>query len=78
MMSISSSGRVSIKGTNTTDYDGLLISGTYNTAGDSFEFSAAEDTTLYDITNMYYDDIRVYNAALTSSELNDVCNEYSP
>jgi hypothetical protein len=75
MMSISSSGRVSIKGTNTTDYDGLLISGAYDTAGDSFEFSAADDTTLYDTLNMYFDDIRVYNAELTSTELTTVYNE---
>jgi hypothetical protein len=76
MMSISSSGRVSVKGTNTTDYDGLLFSGTYNTAGDSFEFGG-EETNQYDIpTVIYFDDIRVYNTELTSSQLNDVYVEF--
>jgi len=28
----------------------------------------SDDTTLYDITNMYYDDICIYNAELTSNE----------
>jgi hypothetical protein len=76
MMSISSSGRVTIKGTNTTDYDGLLFSGTYNTAGDSFEFGG-DESNLYDITTViYFDDIRVYNTELTSRELNDVYIEF--
>ena len=77
MISISSSGRVSVKGTSTTDYDGTLISSgaNYNTSGDNFEFGGTEDTTVYDINDIYFDDIRVYNTELTSAELTDVYNE---
>ena len=74
MMSISSSGRVSVKGTSTTDYDGLLFSGTYNTAGDSFELSKLASSEAVTFGTLY-DDIRVYNTELTSAELSNVYSE---
>jgi hypothetical protein len=74
LISISSSGIITIK-CDGVDYDNLLINSTgYNTSGDTMEFGGGSDEG-QESTNIYFDDIRVYNVELSSSEMVDVYNE---
>ena len=75
LISISSSGIITIK-CDGVDYDNLLINSTgYDTSGDTMEFGGAGDENNQEPTNIYFDDIRVYNVVLTSSDMIDVYNE---
>jgi hypothetical protein len=77
LISISSSGRVKINGT-TTNYDSVLF-GSIDIGDYTLQFSGRNDVTSEDIIdNMYFDDIRIYNADLSTSELNAIYNENLP
>ena len=77
LISISSSGICTIK-SDGVNYDNSLMNFTgFNTSGDTMEFSGTADDTRNHLesTNIYFDDIRVYNVELSSSDMIDVYNE---
>jgi hypothetical protein len=76
LISVSSSGIITIKCDGVDSNTSLFNStGNYNTSGGTIEFGGNRSNNPEEPTNIYFDDIRVYNVELSSSDLIDVYNE---
>ena len=76
LISVSSSGIITIKSDGVNSNTSLFNStGNYNTSGDTMEFGGSFADNTEESTNIYFDDIRVYNVELSSSVMIDVYNE---